>query len=207
MDKKQEILEAAFELFCEKGYHLSVSELAKAVNLKTPSLYSHFDSKDQILELMIREEIHRYSGCLEERMLQAEHLNCKEAMKSIYTFVIEYFSENKRLRLWRTIPLIPNEQLKNTCGRLIAEKDSAFGRKMRLCFAKGLERGEIRSDVSDSALDLYLCMVQGVLDGMLLYPRGSAKNAFAEEVFEAYWDGIRNPVRTGVSRLCETIDV
>ena len=46
MDKKQEILMAAFDIFCEKGYHLSVAELAGAVKIKTPSLYSHFASKD-----------------------------------------------------------------------------------------------------------------------------------------------------------------
>ena len=36
MDKKQEILMAAFDIFCEKGYHLSVAELAGAVKIKTP---------------------------------------------------------------------------------------------------------------------------------------------------------------------------
>ena len=56
MDRRHEILEAAVVLFCEKGYHLSMSELAEKVELKTPSR-SHFRSKDQILSTVIQEEI------------------------------------------------------------------------------------------------------------------------------------------------------
>jgi AcrR family transcriptional regulator len=190
LDKKREIIQASFDLFCEKGYHLSVSELARAVGIKTPSLCSHFESKDQILELMIHEEIHRYFSCLAESMIQAERLNCREAMKSLFLFVMDYFSDYKRLRFWRTIPLIPNDQLKITCSRLIAENDTLYSQKMSRCFARGIENGEIRHDVSDSALYLYLCMIQGVMDGMLLYPKGVGENAFAVKVFEAYWAGI-----------------
>ena len=80
MDKKQEILMAAFDIFCEKGYHLSVAELAGAVKIKTPSLYSHFASKDEIIELVVRDEIERYYAYLHKWMLKIEGLYCKEAM-------------------------------------------------------------------------------------------------------------------------------
>ncbi len=73
MGKKQEIINAAYSLFCEKGYLLSVSELASTVGIKTASLYSHYNSKDQIIELMVREEIEHYFGCLEEKIIQIEH--------------------------------------------------------------------------------------------------------------------------------------
>jgi AcrR family transcriptional regulator len=190
MSKKQEIIDAAYTLFCEKGYHLSVSELADAVGIKTPSLYSHFGSKDQIIELMIRGEIDRYFACLEQQMILTEKQKCHDALKSLYSFVIDYFSDYMRLRFWRSIPLIPNEYLKTTCSRWIAEKDSLYTQQMNQCFAAGIEEGEIKPEVSDSALYLYLCMIQGVMDGMLLYPKGAGENTFAMKVFEAYWCGI-----------------
>lgn len=190
MGKKQEIINGAYSLFCEKGYHLSVSELAGAVGIKTPSLYSHYETKDQIIELMIREEIERYFGCLEEKIIQIEPLKCSEAMKSLYYFVVEYFSDYKRLRFWRSIPLIPNEHLRTVCSQLIAEKDSIYTQQVKRCFAKGIESGEIKEGVTESALYLYLCMIQGVMDGMLLYPKGPGENVFAIKVFEAYWNGI-----------------
>jgi TetR/AcrR family transcriptional regulator, cholesterol catabolism regulator len=45
------ILEAAARLFREKGYAaVSLREIAQAVNMKTGSLYYHFDSKESLVE-------------------------------------------------------------------------------------------------------------------------------------------------------------
>ncbi len=112
-------------------------------------------------------------------------------MKSLYFFVVEYFSDYKRLRFWRSIPLIPNEHLKTVCSQLIAIKDNIYTHKMKLCFAKGIDSGEIKAGTTESALYLYLCMIQGVMDGMLLYPKGPGENVFAIKVFDAYWEGIK----------------
>lgn len=191
MGKKDEIIEAAYDLFCQKGYHLSVSELAGAVGIKTASLYSHYASKDQIIELMIREEINHYFGCLQKKMLHNDALKCTDAMRNLYFFVVDYFSDYNRLRFWRSIPLIPNDHLKTVCSRLIAEKDAVYTQKLIQCFEKGIRHAEIRPDVSQSELYLYLCMIQGVMDGMLLFPKGSGENVFSKEVFEAYWNGIK----------------
>ena len=50
---KQDILEAALGLACEKGLgSLSMSQIAERVHLKKSSLYSHFASKDEIIESM-----------------------------------------------------------------------------------------------------------------------------------------------------------
>jgi AcrR family transcriptional regulator len=191
LEKKHEILDAAFRLFCAKGYHLSMSEIAKAVSLRTPSLYSHFESKEEIVERMVRAEIDRYYSNLKTAMAAAECLSCRDAMKNVYLSVFEYFREYDKLRFWRSMPLIPNEHLRSTFRQLIGDNDRIYTQKMKECFDKGIERGEIKPDVSGEAIYLYLSMVQGVLDGMLLYPKSITENEFAEKVFEAYWQGIR----------------
>jgi len=191
LDKKQEIRQAAFELFGKRGYHLSMSELAGAVGIKTPSLYSHFTGKDEILELVIREEIERYFGRLCARMDDAANMSCKDSMESLYLFVIEYFGEPSRLRFWRMIPLISNDSLRDKCSRLIAKQDAIYNERMRACFLKGVQNKELKSEISDGALDLYLVMIQGVLDGMLLYPKAAGDNNLAIAVFRAYWEGVR----------------
>ncbi len=50
---KQEILEATLELACEKGLgNLSMSMIADRVHLKKSSLYSHFRSKEELIQCM-----------------------------------------------------------------------------------------------------------------------------------------------------------
>jgi AcrR family transcriptional regulator len=190
LDKKQEIIDAAFELFSIKGDHLSVAELARAVGIKTPSLYSHFESKDQIMEVMIRREIHRYYECLEQEIIMVENRSCKQAMQRIFDFAMEYFGESKQLRFWRTMPLIANEQNKSIFRQLIERQENLYIQRMKRCFQRGLENGEIRPDVSESALDLYFTMIQGVLDIMPLRSIKPNQNGFAANVFESYWKGI-----------------
>lgn len=49
MTTKQKILNEALTLFSEKGYSaVYVGEIAKAVGIKTPSLYKHYKSKQDI---------------------------------------------------------------------------------------------------------------------------------------------------------------
>lgn len=52
---KQEILNAALDLFSTKGYEAtSVSQIVEAVGIRKASLYSHFASKHEILEALTK---------------------------------------------------------------------------------------------------------------------------------------------------------
>ena len=63
---KQEIIEATLDLACEKGIgRISMQQIADKVNLKKSSLYSHFKSKEEIIEGMyvyIRENAKQQTG-------------------------------------------------------------------------------------------------------------------------------------------------
>jgi AcrR family transcriptional regulator len=51
MTTKERIFEVALDLFSQKGYDaVSMREIAEAVGIKKASLYSHFSSKDDLLE-------------------------------------------------------------------------------------------------------------------------------------------------------------
>ena len=58
---KQEILDAALELFSTQGYEAtSISQLAEAVGIRKASLYSHFENKQAILDALIRTTMDEY---------------------------------------------------------------------------------------------------------------------------------------------------
>ena len=59
---KQEILEAALELFSVQGYEAtSISQLAEAVGIRKASLYSHFENKQAILDALIQTTLEQYA--------------------------------------------------------------------------------------------------------------------------------------------------
>ena len=60
---KQEILEAALELFSVQGFEAtSISQIACAVGIRKASLYSHFESKQAILDALVKEVLEQYAA-------------------------------------------------------------------------------------------------------------------------------------------------
>ena len=58
---KQEILDAALELFSVQGYEAtSISQLADAVGIRKASLYSHFENKQAILDALMQTTLEQY---------------------------------------------------------------------------------------------------------------------------------------------------
>ena len=58
---KQEILEAALELFSVQGFEAtSISQIADAVGIRKASLYSHFENKQAILDALVKAVLRQY---------------------------------------------------------------------------------------------------------------------------------------------------
>lgn len=58
---KQEILEAALELFSVQGFEAtSIAQIAGTVGIRKASLYSHFESKQAILDTLKKEVLQQY---------------------------------------------------------------------------------------------------------------------------------------------------
>ena len=60
---KQEILEASLELFSVQGFEAtSISQIAGAVGIRKASLYSHFESKQAILDALVKDVLEQYGA-------------------------------------------------------------------------------------------------------------------------------------------------
>ena len=59
---KQEILDAALELFSVKGFEAtSLSTIADTVGIRKASLYSHFENKQAILDALVKDVLEQYA--------------------------------------------------------------------------------------------------------------------------------------------------
>ena len=60
---RQRILDAALELFSVQGFEAtSTSQIASAVGIRKASLYSHFESKQAILDALVRDVLDQYAA-------------------------------------------------------------------------------------------------------------------------------------------------
>lgn len=70
--RKKDILEKAARLFLERGYKAtSVRDIAFATGIEASSLYSHFPSKESILELLCHECADRFNAAMDAILASA----------------------------------------------------------------------------------------------------------------------------------------
>ncbi len=78
---QDDILSAAIRLFNQSGYHAtSMSDIARAVNIKKPSLYHHFESKEAILLAILETGMERLIDDLES--IAASDAGCEAKLRA-----------------------------------------------------------------------------------------------------------------------------
>lgn len=190
MDRKEEVIEVAFRLFAEKGYQLSMADIAGEVGIKTPSLYSHFKNKDEIIFLMIEKLVGELFNLMHKTLEASKDLGCGQTLKSVF-FTSMKFNDYDRLRVYRRLPFIEKEDLRNRCIGIMREQETGFIIKLIGVIQKGVETGEIQEAVENSTITLFMAMLQGNLDGKLLYINHADVDSFIEKSWACFWNGIR----------------
>ena len=114
---KEAILENALELFSIDGFEAtSISRIADAVGIRKASLYSHFESKEAILDALVKEVLEEYEkhsiflGTDWDKDDSALPLNADDAVKMIKG-QISYIIHDKAISRARKMLVI--EQFRN----------------------------------------------------------------------------------------------
>lgn len=110
--KKQQILEAALNLFMEKGYpKTSMQDIAAECNISKATLYKFFDSKEEIgilAAFYLTEQMKEKTG----EITKQENLSSREMLRAGILVRMERFSERNRFMDELVLSLTP-EQMKH----------------------------------------------------------------------------------------------
>jgi len=197
MNMKDQILNATFKLFAEKGYNTSMSDIANKVGIKVPSIYSHYQSKDELICLVMTKEIGNFFDDLNiqigrlDKSSEKTEVNLKKFCFSVFT----YYSESERIRFWKSISLIYNQELREMCRQMVKENEIKIAMLLKNVFMEGKRKGEIKYEYLEGAVFLFLAMINGVLDSVLIYNEinyiVAELDNYKNIVWQAYWDGIK----------------
>jgi TetR/AcrR family transcriptional regulator, cholesterol catabolism regulator len=147
--RRTELTRAAARLFAEKGYHgTSVGDLAEALGVQKGSLYSHIDSKADLLWEVAREGAEAFHAALDAvpeegpvveriRLALRGHLRVVAEQLDIATVFV---------REWRYLEGERRE-------RYVGER-RRYEERFRALFREGREHGELRTDLDDGTAAL-----------------------------------------------------
>ena len=147
--RRRELTREAARLFAEKGYHgAALSDIAGALGMKTPSLYAHVASKQELLYEIMREGADAFhaaldgvpaAGSVSERIRLAlrAHLRVVAEQLDLATVFV---------REWRYLE-------GDRRAEIVAER-RRYEERFRELFREGREHGELRTDLDDASAAL-----------------------------------------------------
>lgn len=164
------IREAALAMFAEAGYDgVTLAEIAKAVGIKTPSIYAHFASKERLFlalfEEAARKETDRFAAFLEARAGGS----CEAAMFAAFGYCTdEDRSTGGQAFLKRTM-LMPPRHLKARLQEQFMRYEAAVTEQLARMLETGMASGELPRSGTAEAVAVFYALVDGLLVESQLY--------------------------------------
>jgi AcrR family transcriptional regulator len=190
MATKQEITDAAFRLFAERGFHETTTDsIAKMIGLKKQSLYSHFSNKKEIVFEVLNEHSEQISRVVDEILIEDHDKPADILLKSIFIRLARYFSQREKIMFWKRIFLF---EANGEFSDIIKNSNYSFHKKMVT------ELGDIlRSrypylndpDRLRSFLLSYMVLISGYMDWLLT--DGFDLNTI-EKIYDVFWYGSKS---------------
>ena len=95
-ETRTEIIDAAMELFANKGYHeTTMSDVVEASNTSKGTVYYYFDNKQELFETMINDVISRLYNSFER--IAEKDCSVKEKLKKMMEVHANFYKKNYKL--------------------------------------------------------------------------------------------------------------
>ncbi|MCS7006953.1 MAG: TetR/AcrR family transcriptional regulator [Thermoleophilia bacterium] len=182
--RRAELARAAARLFAERGYHgTSMGDLAEAMGVQKASLYSLTGSKQELLSEAVRagaEAFHAALDEVDERASAVERI--RQALRGHLRVVADQLDvATVFIREWRYL----EGDLRDA---FLAER-RRYEERWRELFREGVERGELRTDLSPQ--DAALLVLSAANWAYTWLPPGADTDALADRFVAILVDGIR----------------
>jgi len=169
--KKDAITDAALRLFANQGYEgTSMQQIADAIGIQKPTLYSHFKSKLEIYTAIVNTQTVLYKEKVFAHMEDYKNEPPRTILKYLFINTIEYSLKKEIILFWKQafLQAAANE---NSESYKITKR---MMREIGLCAENVLtgilnEGSKYKNDKVQSIMIRFMVIIQGFLDWMLAY--------------------------------------
>jgi len=190
-----QIKKAALSLFVKDGYEgAKLADIAKAVNIKTPSIYFHFESKEQIFTEVfndMRDE--KLASIMELQQKLNGYGSAKERLFCLYSdWSNRGYEHNEEVIFWKRSALFPPSFLRDKIHNdLITYQNRFVDELLRPVIMAGIKSGELKNLDVNKCVVVFLSMIQGMFSEFH-YSKPEAYKEKIAVLWEFFWDSIKN---------------
>ncbi|MCX6395591.1 MAG: TetR/AcrR family transcriptional regulator [Propionibacteriales bacterium] len=192
LELRRDIIEAAFDVFAEKGYHATgIADIAARLGIGHGTFYRYFENKRDIVEHVVDDLIGRIVGALADE-------NAPDAVDTLE----DYRAQTARIglafgRIALADPRIPQMVILQAPGI-----DPAMGERIQDFFAtaegltakyleRGVSLGYLRPDLDVAGTSVAINgMILGSLLAAIRNPDAGAQERLSEAIRRVMYDGI-----------------
>ena len=202
--KRDAILEAALEVFAQKGFQdATISEIAKKANVAEATIYEYFENKETLLFSIPAK---KQNEALDQLGFQLAGI--KGALNKIRKLVWFYFWFFQNNRPWTSVVLLILRQNKNFLNAPAYQLIRKWAEEILKIFQEGQEEGSIRKDVNIFvARNLLLGTIEHLTTRWILMGKPKDLTELADDTAELIINAVKNPSTQDVYFINNTFHV
>ena len=184
-DKREAILNAALELFVERGFWgTAVPEIADRAGVGAGTIYRYFESKEALVNAIYRQEKMRFSSAVLENF--PANVNTREQFRTIWMRMAAFAAENPSALIFLEL---------HHHASYLDDQSRAVEQRMLEVITAVVNAAQQRRELKAGSARLLMGMVMGAFVGVIRscldfgQPVGEADWTFAEQ---CVWEAIRS---------------
>jgi AcrR family transcriptional regulator len=187
----RKIIAAARLHFGRMGYDaVPLSEIAREAGIKTPSIYAHFKSKEELFlaafDELLQEHMERTRGFKE----QITGYSTEEKLFTILHEMYQtYLLDEDQMAFLKRAMLFPPAALEQELKRRFTAAEGPLSELLDGIFLEGIDNGLLRKErVADLTASFY-CLLDGTFVQQFYYGKENGSQRL-QTVWSIYWQGL-----------------
>lgn len=168
------LLDAAFEVFCESGYSASIDAVAKHAGVARQTIYNNFSGKEALFSAAMEAGVRELFDGLEN----GEGDCCERLVRFSLHFRARVFSP--QLMKFRRLMLAEAVRFPELAQSFYASTALLCRRNMAQLLVRAMQDGFLRNEDPEEAAHIFMSLVLGADDDLILYAAGQPDPADEE---------------------------
>lgn len=185
-DKREAILDAALELFVERGFFgTAVPEIAERAGVGAGTIYRYFESKEALVNAIYRQQKTYFAKGVMENMFVGAMPTTRELFRTLWMRMVGFAIENPKGFVFMEL---------HHHARYLDAESQALSDRMKTLFMSVITGAQARGELKAGDPCLFMGIVMGAFVGVIRVcieqdlPLASADWKLAEQ---ALWEAIR----------------
>lgn len=190
---RNKLKEAALRLFGQKGYDgTALSEIAKAVGVKTPAIYAFFESKEDLFLTVFEESMQAYNEYVKAWADTMTGASMEERLRALLLRQYDFHREQSELGLFTfRYMMFPPAFLAERIQEAFVRSDELLTDMVSGIMQGGLDSGQLSPLELEELVDSYLALMDGLGAQFYYYKSEELFERKMDHAFQTFWRAVK----------------